>query len=69
MTLTRIEAFLDANNLKFLGFEIEGDALYAYQQHFPEDRSATNLGQWQIFEHENPDTFANMYQFWIQKAD
>jgi len=67
MTLTSIEAFLRDNNLVFLGFEIEGDVLHAYKRRFPDDRAATNLGQWQTFENENPDTFANMYQFWIQK--
>jgi hypothetical protein len=33
----------------------------------PNDPAATDLGQWQIFENENPDTFSSMYQFWIQK--
>lgn len=31
----------------------------AHQQH---------AAQWQAFEHENPDTFGNMYQFWIQNC-
>ena len=69
MTLNSIEEFLHANELTFLGFEIESAVLHAYKQHFPEDPAATNLGQWQIFENENPDTFANMYQFWIQKRN
>ena len=66
MTLTDIEAFLRGNNLAFLGFEIEPHVLYAYKKRFPEDPSATNLGKWQIYEDENPDTFFGMYQFWIQ---
>lgn len=69
MTLTDINAFLSGNNLQFLGFEIETPVLHAYKQRFPDDRAATNLGQWQIFENENPDTFAGMYQFWIQKGE
>ena len=68
MTLTSIDAFLQDNNLTFLGFDIDGDVLHAYKQRFPDDRPATNLGQWQTFENENPDTFRGMYQFWIQKA-
>ncbi len=68
MTLTGIEEFLRDNNLAFMGFEIEGDILNAYKRRFPDDRAAANLGQWQIFENENPDTFAGMYQFWIQKV-
>jgi hypothetical protein len=68
MTLTGIDAFLRENTLAFLGFEIEGDMLHAYRQRFPDDPAATNLGQWRTFENDNPDTFAGMYQFWIQKA-
>ena len=69
MTLTGIDAFLRDNNLAFLGFEIEGDILHAYKRRFPNDRAATNLDQWQIFENENPGTFASMYQFWTQKIN
>ena len=69
MTLIGIEAFLRDNNLAFLGFEIEGDVRQAYRWRFPDDRGATKLAQWQVFENENPGTFANMYQFWIQKGN
>ena len=68
MSLTGIEAFLQDNNLVFLGFEIEGQFINAYKQRFPGDRAAINLSQWQVFENENPRTFSNMYQFWIQKG-
>jgi len=67
LTLTGIDAFITENNLRLLGLEIEQSVLHAYQQRFPDDGPATNLGQWQIFENENPDTFAGMYQFWVQK--
>ena len=68
MLLTDVDTFLQQNNLTFLGFEIDRDVLHAYKQRFPCDPAATNLGQWQTFENENPDTFASMYQFWIQKT-
>ena len=68
MTLTGIDEFLRKSNLAFLGFEIDTDVLHAYKQRFPDDRAATNLVQWQIFEKENPDTFSSMYHFWVQKA-
>lgn len=67
MSLDSIEEFLCKNDLTLLGFEMESNVLHAYKLRFPEDPTATNLKLWQIFEHENPDTFANMYQFWIQK--
>jgi len=69
MTLTGIETFLRDNGLTFLGFEIDRDVVRAYRRRFPDDPAATDLAQWQIFEHENPHTFGGMYQFWIQKAD
>jgi SAM-dependent methyltransferase len=67
MNLSGIGAFLERNRLQFLGFEIDVAVLNAYKLRFPDDQAATNLSQWRIFENENPDTFANMYQFWIQK--
>lgn len=67
MTLTGIDAFLRENDLQFLGLENKPDVVKAYRLRFPEDKAATNLGNWQIFENENPDTFINMYQFWVQK--
>ena len=68
MMLTGIEAFLRDNDLTFVGFEMDDDVLRAYKQYFPDDPSATNLGQWQTFENANPDVFSSMYEFWIQKA-
>ena len=38
-----------------------------YAARFPEDGAKTDLGCWHQFETENPDTFAAMYQFWVQK--
>lgn len=68
MLLDQIKTFLHDHHLNFLGFEIETEVQRAYQLRFPDDRAATNLDQWQTFEQENPDTFGNMYQLWMQKA-
>jgi Flp pilus assembly protein TadD/SAM-dependent methyltransferase len=67
LTLLEIEAFLRDNDLTFIGFEIASDVLHAYRSRFPDDRAATDLARWQVFESENPDTFVGMYQFWVQK--
>jgi len=67
-TLTSIGAFLRDNDLMFLGFQIGADVIHAYRQRFPDDPAAANLDNWQTFENDNPDTFAGMYNFWIQKA-
>jgi 2-polyprenyl-3-methyl-5-hydroxy-6-metoxy-1,4-benzoquinol methylase len=68
MTLIEIGAFLRANGLAFVGFEIEDEVRQAYRTRFPLDRAGTDLDQWQRFENDNPDTFIGMYQFWVQKA-
>src|SRR6185503_12383198 len=68
LTLTGIDAFLQAERLAFLGFEIGDDVRHAYKLRFPDDPAAVNLSKWQVFENETPDTFLGMYQFWIQKA-
>jgi hypothetical protein len=68
MTLTGIAGFLRDNDLALLGFDIKRDVLQAYVQRFPDDQAATNLDQWQAFEHEHPGIFIGMYQFWVQKA-
>ena len=67
VTLAGIDDYLRAEGLTLLGFEINPNVLHAYRQRFPNDPAATDLGQWQIFETENPGTFSSMYQFWIQK--
>jgi SAM-dependent methyltransferase len=68
LTIAQIKAFLDENNLTFLGFKLGAAVRARYQSRFPEDRAMTNLDNWQVFEQENPATFASMYQFWLQKA-
>lgn len=68
LTLGEIDAFLRENGLKFLGFAIDDAVIAAYRRRFPDDRAAVNLAQWQDFENDNPDTFAGMCQFWVQKA-
>lgn len=68
LTLAEIDAFLREQGLKFLGFAIDDAVIAAYRRRFPDDRAAANLAQWQEFENNNPDSFAGMYQFWVQKA-
>jgi len=68
MTLPAIARFLKDNDLGFLGFEIGKATLQVYRQRFPGDPAATDLQNWDAFESEQPDTFAGMYVFWLQKA-
>jgi tetratricopeptide (TPR) repeat protein/2-polyprenyl-3-methyl-5-hydroxy-6-metoxy-1,4-benzoquinol methylase len=67
LTLGQIESFLTELGLRFIGFELDPGALHQYRASFTDDPSGTNLRNWARFEAENPDTFAGMYHFWIQK--
>ena len=67
LTLAEIGGFLRAHDLALLGFSVEDDVLAAYRKRFPGDPAAVDLEHWQEFEEDNPDTFAGMYQFWVQK--
>jgi SAM-dependent methyltransferase len=67
-TLPRIAALLADLGLVFLGFELPDAAVAErYRTRFPGDRSPGDLGRWHEFETEHPDTFAQMYQFWVRK--
>lgn len=64
-TIPQIADFLGEAGFTFLGFETP--ARTSYLRQFPDDKAATNLANWATFEDANPATFAQMYQFWIQK--
>jgi tetratricopeptide (TPR) repeat protein/SAM-dependent methyltransferase len=66
-TIPKIKTFLDENALEFLGFELDAKVLRKYAMRFPDDRTRTNLDSWHVFETENPDVFAGMYVFLMQK--
>ena len=65
--IPRIQAFLSANGLQFLGFQVDDGVRGKFWQHFGREHEA-DLMRWQAFESENPDTFKGMYQFYVQKA-
>jgi tetratricopeptide (TPR) repeat protein/SAM-dependent methyltransferase len=67
LALEDIDAFLSANGLRFIGFEVAEPVRAAYRARFPDDPAGVNLANWSRFEAENPETFAAMYQFWVQK--
>jgi len=60
-----IKAALAAADLKFVGFNDIPQGEYA--KRFPDDRSMTDLGNWETVENENPAVFGAIYQFWVQK--
>jgi len=66
-TLPQLKDILAQLRLNFIGFMLDGEAVAAYAQQFPDDPARTNLDHWHAFETARPDTFARMYQFWVQK--
>ena len=67
LTIPEIAAFLEETGLHFIGFDLDASVLSAYWQRFPQDRAAIHLENWTAFEADHPDTFMEMYQFWVQK--
>jgi SAM-dependent methyltransferase len=65
-TIPQIAKFLDESNLEFLGFKTSDQIIHQFCTRFPRERGA-DLSAWHEFELNNPDTFKNMYEFWVQK--
>jgi Tfp pilus assembly protein PilF/SAM-dependent methyltransferase len=67
-TLPQIKAFLVENNLTLLKFNVDDEIRKKFQLRFAAESGLRDIDAWHIFETENPDTFASMYQFWIKKS-
>lgn len=67
-TLPQVKSILDELGLTFLGFYLTEEVLAQYRRKFPSDPGALDLGNWDVFERKNPDTFRSMYRFWCRKA-
>jgi 2-polyprenyl-3-methyl-5-hydroxy-6-metoxy-1,4-benzoquinol methylase len=67
LTLDQIGSFLADCGIHFIGFVLDRSVLHQYRVRFPDDPSATDLRNWTVFETDNPNTFAGMYVFWIQR--
>jgi SAM-dependent methyltransferase len=65
-TIPQIKAFLDENNLEFIGFLIDTALREKFARRFSREQEA-DLDLWHLFENENPHTFRAMYEFWVQK--
>lgn len=66
-SLDDLAAFMNAEDLRFIGFAIDDQVLAAYRREFPDDPGGRDLGNWAAYEAKHPDTFAKMYQFWVLK--
>ena len=65
--LADISAMLEELQLEFLGFQVSQEVKQRFQGRFPGNAALKSLPLWGQFEAENPDTFFNMYQFWVRK--
>lgn len=55
-------------DLEFLGFApLPRDARARFTERYPNPSSLSDLGAWEDFERDFPDTFQGMYQFWVRK--
>jgi ubiquinone/menaquinone biosynthesis C-methylase UbiE len=67
-TIPRIEKALNDFDLEFLSFSmLLPQTVQQYSQNFPDDPAMTNLENWDTYEHQYPDTFTGLYQFWCRK--
>jgi len=67
-TIPEISQILKDLNLEFIGFEISKTSTKTqYSKLFPDDKKNISLDNWHQFEMNNPDTFSDLYQFWVRK--
>jgi predicted O-linked N-acetylglucosamine transferase (SPINDLY family)/2-polyprenyl-3-methyl-5-hydroxy-6-metoxy-1,4-benzoquinol methylase len=66
-TLPEVDRLLSGAGLELIGFSVDSSVASAYATRFPDDKHKNDLGNWHLFESEFPDTFAAMYDFWVQK--
>ena len=67
-TINQLLETLKSYKLKFLGFLLPQSIKSLYESYFPEDKTQTNLLNWAKFEEKHPNTFREMYQFWVCKT-
>ncbi len=67
-SLPQISNILKNLNLEFLGFVFTNTKINKrFSKYFPDDKKNISLNNWNQFEIKYPNTFGNMYQFWVKK--
>ncbi len=68
-TIPEVKDFIDVNDLAFIGFEFSNQGVHQHHRAVfaRHGWSLTDLARWDAYERDNPDIFANMYVFWVQK--
>ena len=69
LTVPAIKQFLGETGLRFLGFEFDTGTQQRLHTRFRQSGWAfTDLDRWHALETAEPNLFAGMYQFWVQKS-
>ena len=55
-------------NLEFLGFTLSKELKDKFQSKHEDIDSFKDLELWDKFESNNPNSFREMYQFWVRKS-
>jgi tetratricopeptide (TPR) repeat protein len=66
-TIPEIAAMLERHKLQFIGFEGDTPDFLRLQSEMPHDSPVSTLAAWHEIEHDNPELFSAMYQFWVRK--
>lgn len=69
MCVSDLQRIVEETGLQFRGLQVSEAVLTAYRGMFPADPMGMNLANWHAFETAHPQTFSDMYHFWLRKAD
>ena len=65
--LIEINEMINYLGLNFIGFELkDNNVKKSFEERFPHPDDYYSLKLWDEYERENPDTFRNMYDFWVR---
>jgi len=65
--LIEINEMINHLGLTFMGFELKDNYIKkSFEDKFPNPDDYYSLKLWNEYERENPDTFRNMYDFWVR---
>lgn len=67
-TIGELAECLQELGLRFLGFQLPSSVQADFATRFPEPSARLDLRAWALYEHEHPNTFAAMYQFWCTRS-
>ena len=67
--LQQIKSFLVQFNLKFCGFQNVNNIHEKFKNHYKSNEDIYNLDYWDEYEKIFPNTFSQMYQFWLEKIN